>query len=212
MFSCIPPYQIRHNFLDSGLVARLLDYAVLNEARFEPTSTQGGLNTEVRRSARLCELGDLRPVLEGVFLPLKPALTKSVGTQPFDLSRLELELVAHGDGAFYTTHLDTATGPPESRGKHTRMLSAVYYFHAEPKGFAGGALRLHALGPPAPNRPFIDLEPEHNTLAVFPSIVLHEVLPVSCPSGRFIDSRFAINCWMNRADTAARTRLAGTSA
>jgi SM-20-related protein len=33
---------------------------------------------------------------------------------------------------------------------------------------------------------------------VFPSWVLHEVRPVSCPSKRFVDSRFAINCWLWR--------------
>jgi SM-20-related protein len=35
-------------------------------------------------------------------------------------------------------------------------------------------------------------------LVVFPSRYLHEVLPVSCPSQTFADSRFTINGWVRR--------------
>jgi Rps23 Pro-64 3,4-dihydroxylase Tpa1-like proline 4-hydroxylase len=45
---------------------------------------------------------------------------------------------------------------------------------------------------------FVDIEPANDTLVFFPSWYPHEVLPVSCPSGRFEDSRFAINCWVHR--------------
>jgi Rps23 Pro-64 3,4-dihydroxylase Tpa1-like proline 4-hydroxylase len=45
--------------------------------------------------------------------------------------------------------------------------------------------------------PFHDVEPLHNSLVVFPAWLPHEVLKVSCPSGRFADSRFAINCWFH---------------
>jgi SM-20-related protein len=57
-------------------------------------------------------------------------------------------------------------------------------------------LRLYAIGDPA-GQTFIDIEPVHNSLLVFPSWAPHEVMPVSCPSQRFMDSRFAINCWVN---------------
>jgi asparagine synthetase B (glutamine-hydrolysing) len=43
-----------------------------------------------------------------------------------------------------------------------------------------------------------DIEPIHNSLLMFPSWAPHEVMPVNCPSQRFIDSRFAINCWVHR--------------
>jgi SM-20-related protein len=42
----------------------------------------------------------------------------------------------------------------------------------------------------------------HNTFVVFPSWVLHEVLPVSCPTKQFIDSRFALNFWLWRRKPA----------
>jgi Rps23 Pro-64 3,4-dihydroxylase Tpa1-like proline 4-hydroxylase len=84
------------------------------------------------------------------------------------------------------------------------VLSGVYYFHRRPKAFAGGELRLHAIGDP--DR-FVDIEPVHNALLVFPAWAPHEVRPISCPSGAFVDARFAVNCWFY-----ARREVAGGEA
>jgi SM-20-related protein len=81
----------------------------------------------------------------------------------------------------------------------------VYYFFSEPKAFNGGALRLYAIGGNS-QQSFIDIEPERNSLLVFPSWAPHEVMPVHCPSGRFVDSRFAINCWLYRKKSGAEIR------
>jgi SM-20-related protein len=81
------------------------------------------------------------------------------------------------------------------------VLSGVYYFHAEPKAFTGGALRLYAIG--GQGERYVDIEPTHNSLLMFPSWAPHEVMPVRCPSRRFVDSRFAINCWVHRAKPTA---------
>ena len=102
--------------------------------------------------------------------------------------------MAHNDGAFYKRHIDTQTA---SERDAIRVLSGVYYFHAEPKAFTGGALRLYAIGDPD-KKTFVDIEPAHDSLLAFPSWAPHEVRPISCPSKRFTDSRFAINCWMYR--------------
>jgi SM-20-related protein len=62
---------------------------------------------------------------------------EALGAQPFS-PIFELELVAHGDGAFFARHMDTLN-------HHHRIISAVYYFQALPKAFCGGVLRLHSL-------------------------------------------------------------------
>jgi Rps23 Pro-64 3,4-dihydroxylase Tpa1-like proline 4-hydroxylase len=113
----------------------------------------------------------------------------------FEMAGIEIQLVAHGDGAFYKPHIDTRTGP-ESDLSTVRVLSGVYYFHAEPKAFSGGALRLYDFAFGAHEPRFVDIEPERNTFVAFPSWARHEVLPVSCPTRQFIDSRFAVNCWV----------------
>ena len=80
------------------------------------------------------------------------------------------------------------------------MISAVYYFHVEPKGFTGGELRLYRYGAPAetlgkePGN-HVDIAPINNSLVAFPSWALHEVRPVQCPSDEFREYRFAVNCW-----------------
>ena len=132
--------------------------------------------------------------------PVKwPDLVAKLGATPVEAPTLELQLVAHNEGAFYKRHIDTQTA---SERNYVRVLSAVYYFHATPKMFSGGALRLYAIGDPQ-GQTFIDVEPAHNTLLVFPSWAPHEVMPVNCPSGRFADSRFTINCWVHRRKPVA---------
>jgi SM-20-related protein len=102
--------------------------------------------------------------------------------------------VAHNDGAFYKRHIDTRG---TSALGSIRVPSGVYYFHSQPKAYTGGALRLHAIADPQTRR-FVDVEPAHDSLVVFPAWAPHEVMPISCPSKRFIDSRFAVNCWVYR--------------
>jgi Rps23 Pro-64 3,4-dihydroxylase Tpa1-like proline 4-hydroxylase len=101
-----------------------------------------------------------------------------------------LELVAHGDGAFFARHFDTTAH------HRRRIISTVYYFHALPKAFSGGVLRLHSMAATGRDGTFIDIPPDYDTLVFFPSMFPHEVLPVKSPSGKFLDSRFAINCWI----------------
>jgi Rps23 Pro-64 3,4-dihydroxylase Tpa1-like proline 4-hydroxylase len=123
-------------------------------------------------------------------------------TNRFPVESYEVSLVAHGNGAHFVKHTDMPIGPGrrplggDESGKQDRLLSAVYYFHAEPRGFTGGDLRLHRFGSEDAPGDYVDVEPADNRLVVFPSWVLHEVRPVSVPTGRFEDQRFAVNCWL----------------
>ena len=194
----LPPYCIYRGFFERDMVARLLDYAQSQEGSFEPTGLRGDrTDPEIRVSQGLYDLGPLQKELEQRLLRLTPELIERLHVSPFEASELELQLIAHGDGAFYKRHIDTFTRDREG-DLPQRMLSGVYYFNAEPKSFSGGALRLYAFGGSETSGPYADIQPECNSLLVFPSWAPHEVLPVSCPSGRFMDSRFAINCWILR--------------
>jgi SM-20-related protein len=198
----MPPYLLIQDFLDEDTVVGLLEYTLAHEAAFQPTKVGSGRRTAdpaIRVSLATRDLGPFKPILRAKFLDLVPDLVAKLRATPMDTPKLEVQLVAHGDGAFYKRHIDTKTA---SDANNIRLLSAVYYFHVQPKAFTGGALRLYAIGDPAMTT-FADIEPEHNTLLVFPSWVLHEVMPVSCPSRRFADSRFAINCWIYRSKPEA---------
>jgi Rps23 Pro-64 3,4-dihydroxylase Tpa1-like proline 4-hydroxylase len=197
MIAPILPHLRVHGFFDAPTQAALLDWALANEARFIPAQLAGGLvKPEARRALILRDLGPLAALLDARMRAEAPHWTATLKSTPFETSEVELELAAHNDGAHFTLHSDTYARDEVARGD--RMLSAVYYFHRQPKAFEGGALRLHRLNAAAGDAG-IDIAPDDNSLVVFPSWGPHEVMPVGCPSRAFADSRFAVNCWIYRA-------------
>ena len=199
VFSKPPAYGRIANWLGPQMVVRLLDYAQSQRDSFFVSGVGKGDNKRVdlrvRRSSKLKDLGELKDELRERARTALPAMFDQLATR-FEPSKFELEMVAHGDGAFYTRHRDTKTG--DSGLINRRLISAVYYFHRSPKSFSGGALRIYAFEGTKETGAFVDIEPTNDTLVFFPSWFPHEVLPVVCPSGRFEDSRFAINCWVHR--------------
>jgi SM-20-related protein len=148
-------------------------------------------------SRKLQILGVLRNELSGKLEDQLAVMFSRIRTKPFIPEKIEVELVAHGDRAFFWRHTDTVTRlNHEGRG---RIISAVYYFYALPKAFSGGVLRLHSLAASGQQGTFVDIAPDYDTLVFFPSFFPHEVLPVKCTSGKFLDSRFAINFWIHRS-------------
>ena len=192
----IPPYIVLRDFLDEETVADLLDHTISHQSNFVPTEIGSGVaDRSFRVSMALRDLGKFRQVLTTKISDLVPRFVTEMRATPVEEPKFETELVAHGDGAFYKRHFDTGTRSYQD-AKRIRIFSCVYYFNAEPKAFTGGALRLYAVGGKEGVN-FVDIEPIHNSLLVFLAWARHEVLPVSCPSKRFIDSRFAINCWVH---------------
>jgi SM-20-related protein len=202
-FDKVPLHGLVRNWLGKETIERLLGYARSNEHLFKESEVfkehEGvdGLDRRRRISRRL-GLGELNSEIKHKFQELLPAMFETLRAQPFTPT-FELELVAHGDGAFFARHMDTL------KHRH-RIISAVYYFHALPKAFCGGVLRLHSLAASGDKGTFIDISPDYDTVVFFPSIFPHEVLPVKSLRDEFMGSRFAINCWVVRrtaSDTLA---------
>ena len=193
----LPPFHLFRDLLDSESLARLIEWTLASEALFEPSRIGGrGYDPSARRCTSFAATAPnpWYEVLAGRVRAMAPELFERLGMKPVAVAHCELELTAYNDGAFFRPHIDTVTGA--QRGESDRVLSGVYYFHREPKGFSGGALRLHPFGGAGADGA-IDIEPVQNALLFFPSWARHEVSPVVCPSGRFADSRFAINCWLH---------------
>jgi len=196
-FERIPPYRLIQGFLGEELIERLMAYTLQQEEAFAPTGVGNEaprIDPQMRISRVLRDFGELHAELEARFRAIAPQTMSDLGLLPFELAGCEIELAAHGDGAFYKRHIDTITTLPDA--KTERTMTGVLYFHALPKGFSGGQLRLHALEHSGQH--YLDIEPQRDQLLLFPAWAPHEVMPVSCPSGRFMDSRFAINCWYRR--------------
>jgi SM-20-related protein len=188
-------------FFGRETVEALLAYALANEEHFEQTGigTVNEVSGNVRQSRKLADLGPFAKLVEARVAALIPHAVAALRLSPFEHTSMELELVAHEDGAFYRRHIDVFTDHHRKEMKSDRLLSVVYYFYRDPKAFSGGELRIHPAPPPTTGPLFVDVMPEQDTAVVFSSWVPHEVMPVHCPSSQFADARFAINCWVVRS-------------
>lgn len=203
----LPPHRLLTGFLSAGDHRRLLDWTLAARDRLRPSKLVGGIvDEELRISSVLRDLGEMRPLLKTAIANRLGQIFSGAGVRAFTPDVVETELAAHGDGAHFAPHVDVAYGADrglvggDRTGGHDRIVSCVYYFHAEPKRFTGGELRLHRFGSRASGEDgsYVDIPPLQNALLVFPSIALHEVRRVSVPSRRFEDSRFAVNIWLAR--------------
>jgi Rps23 Pro-64 3,4-dihydroxylase Tpa1-like proline 4-hydroxylase len=190
-FHKVPPHGRIRDWLGAEGVQRLLTYAQSNEHLFKDSEIVSGFNRSVRVS-RVLDLGHFENDILAKIKETLPKIFEALCVKPFN-PQVELDLAAHGDGAFFARHFDTI------RHRQHRIISAIYYFHALPKAFSGGLLRLHSMAASGEDGTFVDIPPDLDSLVFFPSIFPHEVLRISSPSGRFLDSRFAINIWLSRA-------------
>lgn len=198
-FETPAPFRLVPGFLGDDLIERLLAFANANRDLFVPAKIgqdQGKVAPEIRSSLLTHDFGPMKEEVKARFAAIREQAVADLRLSPFEPASMELQLVTHGDGAFYKRHIDTSTDP--RRSDTVRVLTGVLYFHAQPKGFSGGQLRMHSILPPDQGGTHVDVEPERDMLLLFPSWAPHEVMPVSCPSGEFARSRFAINCWYRK--------------
>lgn len=196
-------HHIITGLLDPEVATALLDYAIANQSRFKEAriGDESVIEHKFRKAGVLDDLGPYRLQIEERVSALVPDFITRLRLTPFHATGFETELAAHQEGAFYKRHLDVFTGAGQAQGAaNDRLLSLVYYLHKEPKRFSGGELRLFPQVRPADvsENGAIDIVPQHGLAVAFSSWLPHEVRPVSCPSGRFEDARFAVNCWVLR--------------
>lgn len=190
--------QIDH-FLANEDRLNLLEYVLDREADFVPTSTATG-DLDYRKSWILYHFEAYENWMIQKITPFLPRLFDAWKIEPFAISQIEIQLTAHNNGHYYKIHNDN--GSPDAA---TRTISYVYYFNREPTNFSGGALRLYDMrienGHYVQAETYRDIQPVNNRIVFFPSHCLHEVLPISCRSRNFADSRFTLNGWVRREAT-----------
>jgi hypothetical protein len=180
----------------SDLLQRVLDRG---PQQLTPSLVAGiGLDVQNRRSRNGdFDAPELLEAVEATLEPVQQLLGITARGEDF-----EYYLTAHNDGDFFAAHQDV--DPRLSHNAHDpinlRLLTFVYYMHREPKAFTGGQLRLHDVtaqhGTLIEPTTYRDIEPEHDTITFFAPTAWHEILPVTCPSGHYTDSRFAFNGWL----------------
>lgn len=198
------PHFVIPGFLGPEKVSWLLDYAAERKADFEPSRIvgkghDGDVNPAVRISSRLESVREVEPlIIDRVRQSIRDVFS-ALGTPAFEPVHWEIEIVAHNHGAFFKRHVDTIIRGAENSDvppKSVRAISLVYYFSRTPPRFSGGELRLMSLAETDAPGSSIDIAPVCDTALFFPSWFPHEVQPVTCESREFLDSRFAINCWI----------------
>jgi hypothetical protein len=132
----LPPYARIVDFLSQVEHQQLLDWAVSSRDRFRPATVSKGrpkrefrVDPERRIGLTTRKLGPLEAVLRERLLGALPELMAGTGTGGPPPTSLELELAAHGDGAYYRPHIDIPVGanrqPLGANPGEDRVLSAV---------------------------------------------------------------------------------------
>jgi Rps23 Pro-64 3,4-dihydroxylase Tpa1-like proline 4-hydroxylase len=187
-----------NNFLNEDKLTELIRFVAENEANFESSSLidynaeDGYIDAAFRRSRVLYSIDDNAEAFADLVRTAIPDIVKQFGMDDFPIEEIEAQITASNDGDYFKLHSDNSHVP-------TRALSYVYFFHKEPKAFEGGELRIYY-----PNvednkinyEKYETITPHRNTIIFFPSILEHEVLPITCCSNSFRDSRFTFNGWI----------------
>ena len=185
----IAPFALIPDLLPEGDVEELLEIARADVGAMVPSGsgTDGQVRPEHRRSLSLRHPEDQEKIRHLVL----PAVEARVGelsralAAPIDaLDRSECKFRAYTDRGVFGIHTDRL---------ENRVLTWVYWFHAEPQRFTGGDLLLHDYGQSGgfSNYLFTRLRPRRNALVCFRSETPHEVTETRCDptdplAGRFI--------------------------
>lgn len=195
------PYIQIDNFLSEEEKTQLINYSLEKESAFVDTGPlyNTSYHPEHRKSWVLYEFPGVSEFFLRRLRKALPFVLSKLGMGLFPISRIEVQLTAHNDNNYFRVHKDNGT--PETA---TRELTYCYYFYREPKPFSGGELLIYDReifnSSEYASNSFQTIEPRNNSIVFFPSNCHHEVLPVTCVSKAFVDSRFTINGWVRREE------------
>ena len=196
------PFVRVRNFLPADEHAALLAKMLAGREHFSELAGVGAgyipdamtrNNSEAnRRFAAEAQLG-FEPRLRKLAEDAAPRL----GMRVLGAYRLDLKVRTYQTGEFYAAHSDFSEGDSTPR-----EINYVYYLHRRPKSFSGGDLLLHDGDLGGLLNAFTRIEPEDNSIVLFPSRCVHEVTEVQCDPGDFGAGRFSLNgaLWKLRAD------------
>ena len=184
------------NFLSPQEHQNMVEWVLKHEQKFE-LSKSSSSQDNYRRSLVMLLTPEAEILIAQRITPVVHLAMEKLSVSGLNLDKIEAQITAHNDGNYYKTHNDNGMPPLDQR-----ELTYVYYFYREPKAFSGGELVLYDEKKEGDRSLKADsfklIEPTNNSIIFFHSRHWHQVLPVSCPSGSFADSRFTINGWVWR--------------
>lgn len=195
-----PKYLVIDNFLSEGIVAALDEHARADAHAMHLTEL-GGAPGEAYSALRKLwvrhgALGSLEPAFRSAMINRFEELCSGTGVAPFEVARVETEVVAQRPGSYFAKHVDTDTREASQSLATVRMISAVFYFPREPLAFSGGELVFYDF---TGRVAAAQIPPRRNRLIAFPSFAYHEVTPITGGDASFDGARWSVNCWLHRA-------------
>jgi len=202
---------VKQDFLPKRELHALRKYVLEHESDFTPSTVvahdgpDSASDPSYRKSLVLYNLGEYTSMIQDRLLNLLPTVLTAFDRESFPISHFDIQVTASNDGDFFKVHQDNSSEDPVDI--HRREISFVYYFHTEPKSFTGGQLKLYNSQdgevPNSKKQTARMITPRQNALVLFPSSYDHEVMPVRCPSRKFVSSRFTVNGWIIREEATA---------
>lgn len=202
---------VKRDFLTKRELRGLAKYVLTHERDFTPSTVipdgvpEAATDPSYRKSRVLYDLGEYGSLIQDRLLAILPEVLRVLNREAFPISHIDTQITASNDGDFFKVHRDNSSAEPLDIP--LRELSYVHYFHSEPKAFGGGQLRIYDSEDGevqnSEQRRTKTIMPRQNTLVLFPSSYDHEVLPVKCPTRKFVNSRFTVNGWLIREGTAS---------
>ncbi|AGY59015.1 2OG-Fe(II) oxygenase [Gloeobacter kilaueensis] len=189
-------------FLSKEELTGLIEFALAHEAHFQasrvlvPGSGTNNLDFSQRRSRVFFDLERYSTLFTQRILSYWPRIAEKLEYTPFEIAEVEPQMTASNDGDFFGKHTDST-----HELSRTREITFIYFFHREPVAFTGGELRIYDTSFEngcSGASSFKGIIPQQNQIVFFPGRLVHEILPVHCPSKAFADSRFTINGWLHR--------------
>jgi hypothetical protein len=191
-------HVIKENYLSKECLAALLKFVDKHAAKFKPMRIKevGNRRSASRSVLVLEDLGEFGEMFRERLRSDIPAVLAELQIPKFQIAEIECQINAYRNNHYIERHLDSGWGAP------SRIVSFIYHFYAEPRRFKGGALRLYTgkleNGVYEEGRVAVDIDPRNNTMLCFPSVSIHEVLPIKSSFRKFIGSRFAVIGWVRR--------------
>jgi hypothetical protein len=179
--------------IDPSIRKSLFAYLVGHENDFQAASVEiegrPVVDEATRRAKATGRLGPFQGLFHDRVLSALSAATETRGLPPIPVSSIEVQATASSHGDYFAVHSDCD-------GSKTRAWTFVYFASPEPLRFSGGELRIYEPsddpgGSPLPRT----IRPSEDTLVLFPSPYLHQVLPLRARFRSFADSRFTVNGW-----------------
>jgi hypothetical protein len=208
------PFVFMKNFLPASFHESLLPFVLTVQEKLVPAMVGGvgHYNPDTRESLDLPGIWPVKNCFREKVREFVPEVARRLHVAPFEIGDFEVKLRAYLDGHFFKTHMDSHADVESCK---YRQVSYVYFFHKMPRAYTGGDLMLFDTNIEAntfTTSSFTRIVPQDNSIIFFPSAYWHSVIPVSCPSKEYADSRFVINGHVSKvAPQPAGEVTAGTS-